>query len=143
MNGNNIKESEKEKYLGDYLTKHANPLATIQDRVQKGNGILSNIQAILEDIPLGSKRLEIGITLREAWFMNGTLYNSEVWCSYSNNDLKGLNILDRKILKSILGSHRKAHSEMLFLETACLPLEYVITARRLLYLQTILHRQEN
>ena len=32
---------------------------------------------------------------------------------------------------------------MLFLETGCLPLEYVITARRLLYLQTILHRQEN
>ena len=34
----NIKESEKEKYLGDYLTKYANPLATMQDRLQKGNG---------------------------------------------------------------------------------------------------------
>ena len=90
VNGKPINESEKEKYLGDYLTKYANPKATIQDRQQKGNGILSNIRAILEDIPLGKRRLEIGITLREAWFIKGTLYNSEVWCSYSENDLKAL-----------------------------------------------------
>ena len=30
VNGKLINESEKEKYLGDYLTKHANPKATIQ-----------------------------------------------------------------------------------------------------------------
>ena len=81
VKGNNITESEKDKYVEGYLTKHANPLATFQDRVQNGTGRLSNIQAILEDIPLGSKILEIGITLREAWFINRTLYNSEVWCS--------------------------------------------------------------
>ena len=73
VNGKPINESKKEKYLGDYLTKYANPKATIMDRQQKGNGILSNIRAILEDIPLESRRLEIGITLREAWFINGTL----------------------------------------------------------------------
>ena len=131
------------KYLGYYLTIHANPLATIQDRLQRGTGILSNMKALLEDIPLGSKRMEIGLTLRESWFINGTLFNSEVWCSYSKNNLKGLSILDRKILKLALGSHSKAHSEMIYLETGCLPLENVITARRLLYLQTILQRDEN
>ena len=36
-----IKESQKEKYLGDFLTTHANPKATIQDRKTKGYGILS------------------------------------------------------------------------------------------------------
>jgi hypothetical protein len=73
VNGKPINESENKKYLGDYLTKYANPKATIQDRQQKGNGMFSNIRAILEDIPLGKRRLEIGITLREAWFINGTL----------------------------------------------------------------------
>ena len=132
INGSNIRESQKENYLGDYLTKYANPLATIQDRQQKGQGILSNMKAILDDIPLGSKRLEIGITLREAWFINGTLYNSEVWCSYSKNSLKCLSVLDRKILKLALGSHSKVPSEMLYLETGCLPLTDVITVRQLL-----------
>ena len=80
-----IKDSQKEKYLGDYLTKYANPLATMESRKQKGEGILANIRAILEDIPLGNKRIETGLTLREAWFLNGTLYNSEVWCSYKKH----------------------------------------------------------
>ena len=64
VNGSHIKESEKEKYLGDYLTRFPNPQATMQDRKQKGHGILSNMTALLEDIPLGSKRFKIGLTLR-------------------------------------------------------------------------------
>ena len=57
VNKKPIKESYQEKYLGDYMTKNANPKATIEDRKQKGNGILSKMHAILEDIPLGSERL--------------------------------------------------------------------------------------
>jgi hypothetical protein len=90
VNDEDINETDKEKYLGDYLTKEATPQATILDRKQKGHGILSEIKAILEDIPLGSRRLEIGLTLREAWFLNGTLYNSEVWCAYTKKDLRSL-----------------------------------------------------
>ena len=96
VNKKPIKYSEKEKYLGDYLTKFANPMATMGDRRQKGEGILSNIRAILEDVPLGKRRLETGLTLREAWFLNGTLYNSEVWCSYKETNLKVLEVLDKK-----------------------------------------------
>ena len=75
--------------------------------------ILAHIRAMLEDVPLGNKRLEIGLTLREAWFINGTLYNSEVWCSYKTEDLKVLEVLDRKILREITGAHSKAPWEML------------------------------
>ena len=57
--------------------------------------------------PLGNKRLKIGLTLREAWFLNGTLYNSEVWGSYNKIDLDELEVLDRKILCVILFIHRK------------------------------------
>ena len=143
VNGSHIKESEKEKYLGDYLTRFANPQATMQDRKQKGHGILSNTTALLEDIPLGSKRFEIGLTLRESWFMNGTLYNSEVWYAYNECDLKVLAVLDRKILRLILNSHSKSPSEILYLETGCLPLKDVIVVRRLSYLHTILNRPDN
>ena len=103
VTGQAFNKSEKEKCLGDYLTKYANPIATIGDRQQKSHVILSNMRAILEDIPLGSKRLEIGITLRETWFITGTLYNSKLWCSYTKNKLKALNVLDRKVLKVAMG----------------------------------------
>ena len=41
-----------------------------------------------------------------------------------------------------LGSHSKSQSEMLFLETASLPLSYLLSIRRLDYLQTLLLRDE-
>ena len=140
VNKTQVKESCKEKYLGDYLTDKASPAATIVDRNSKGYGILSEITAILEDIPLGVRRFEIGMTLRQAWFLNGTLYNSEVWYAYNNNDIKMLEVLDRKILRQILGAHCKSPNEMLYLETGALPLSHVIAVRRLLYLQNILKK---
>ena len=143
VNEEEIKESHKEKYLGDYLTDKANPAATILDRKQKGFGILSEITAILEDIPLGVRRFEIGMTLRQSWFINGTLYNSEVWCAYTIHDIKMLEMLDRKILRQILGAHAKVPSEMLHLETGAIPLSHVIAVRRLLYLQNILKKNKN
>ena len=51
-NKKETKDSEKEKYLGDFWTSNANPKATIQDRKTKGYGILSELRAILHDIPL-------------------------------------------------------------------------------------------
>ena len=128
--------------MGDYINSKANASTTLKDRKRKGNGILADIRAILEEIPLGNRRLETGLLLREAWFINGTMYNSEVWGSFTKADLNSLEILDRKILKLILGSHCKSQSEMLFLETAALPLSYILSIRRLGYLQTLLRRDE-
>ena len=39
VNNPSMKESEKEKYLGDFITKYANPKATIKERKRKGYGI--------------------------------------------------------------------------------------------------------
>ena len=69
-------KNQKEKYLGDYLTKCANPLDTMEDRKQKGRGILSNIKVMLEEVPLEERKkiLEVWLTLGETLFLNGTLY---------------------------------------------------------------------
>ena len=48
MNG-----SKREKYLGDYITSSGKNDATIEDRKNKGYGIVAEILAILDDIPLG------------------------------------------------------------------------------------------
>ena len=52
-------KNQKEKYLGDYLTKCANPLDTMEDRKQKGRGILSNIKVMLEEVPLEERKKNI------------------------------------------------------------------------------------
>ena len=140
INGESMKKSEKEKYLGDLITTKANSKATIEDRQIRGNAIYSEMSAILKDIPLGNKRIGMGLALRQAWFMNGCLFNSEVWSGYCDSDLECLEIIDHKILRLITGAQAKVAVEMLYMETACLPVKDVISARRLSYLHTILSR---
>jgi hypothetical protein len=72
---------------------------------------LANIRAMLYDIPLGYRRVEIGLNLRQAWFLNGLLFNSEVWQPISKSDMNELEVLDHRILASILGTHPKAAIE--------------------------------
>ena len=49
------------KYLGDYVTKYGNSKETIQQRKTRGNAIVSEMRALLRDIPLGSFRTQIGL----------------------------------------------------------------------------------
>ena len=127
-----MKSSEKEKYLGDFVSKKGNSKDTINDRKSRGEAILSEMRAIIRDIPLGRRRTEIGLVLRQAWFLNGCFFNSEVWSGYSDRDLKDLKVIDHNILRLITGAQAKVPSEMLYLETAQLPIINVITVRRLL-----------
>ena len=81
--------------------------------------------------------------LRQAWCVNGTFYNSEVWCAFSKADIEVLEVLDGKILRAILGAHCKVPSEMFYLETGAVPISHAISVRRLVYLQTILKKSNN
>ena len=74
---NHMKSSDQERYLGDQINRTGKIKVTIEERVAKGYGIVSEINAILDEIPLGTYRTEMGLILRQAMFVNGTLYNSE------------------------------------------------------------------
>ena len=124
------------------MTTKANPKATILDRKFYGNGIISKIIAIIKDIPLGSPRYKIGCTLRESRFINATIFNIQIWSAYSDLDIQVLQVLDRKILRLLLGAQAKVPCEMLYLETGALELKHVIAVRRLVYLQKILKKHD-
>jgi hypothetical protein len=138
-----MKSSDKEKYLGDYITKYGNSKETIKERRTRGNAIVSEMRALLRDIPLGSFRTQIGLVLRQAWFLNGCLFNSEVWSGYIDSDLSDLVIIDHQIMRLITNCQSKVPVEMLYLESAQLTIQSIISVRRLLYLHEILSRSES
>ena len=74
----------------------------------------------MSEIPLGKWRLEIGLALRDAWFLNGILYNSEVWNSYSQKHIEDLNVIDHMIQKTIFGAQSKVATGTLYLETSAM-----------------------
>ena len=81
-----MRNSDKEKYLGESIHKDGKQHATIVERLAKGYGIVANILTLLSDIPLGHRRMETGLELRQAWLINGILYNCEIWQKLTEKD---------------------------------------------------------
>ena len=105
---------------------------------KKGFAIVAEILAILEEIPLGKHKMEIGLQLRQAMLLNGMLYISEAWHSITEEEIKLLEKVDEHLLRSLVKGHSKSPKEFLFLESGATPIRLLISCRRLLYLHTIL-----
>ena len=136
-------ESDKEKYLGDYLHKNGKIQETINQRKIKARGIVTDILSLLDEIPLGKHRIEVGLKLREAMFINGILFNSEVWHGVTNAQITSLEAQDNSLIRGILGAHKGTPKAFLHLETGTIPLRWVIAQRRINYLKHILSRTED
>ena len=135
--------SHAEKYLGDVISEKGTLDETIQQRKLKGYSYIAEIRALLSDMPFGHRRVEVGLLLRDAMFVNGILCNSEAWHSIKKKHIEELEVMDRSLLRYILKAHSKVQTEFLYLETGALRIEQIISSRRLMYLQTILKRPDD
>ena len=143
VHGENMKQAHEVKYLGDYINESGKPKSTICQRISRGYGIVSQIFALLGDLPVGNLRVQIGLTLRHAWLINGILFNSEVWHSTTKEQINQLVDIDKYLLRGIVGAHAKVPLEHIYLELAVLPIPYVLSVRRMIYLQAILKRHDD
>ena len=117
--------SDREKYLGDLVDKTGRIRATIEERKTKGCALVAEIMAILDEIPLGSHKMEIGLHLRQAMLINGILYNSEVWHAISEEEIRMLEMVDEHLLRSIVKGHSKTPLEFLYLEVGAMPIRFI------------------
>jgi hypothetical protein len=124
--GEKMKESQREKYLGDVLNNTGKIEATIDERVSKGYGIVSEILALVDQVPLGKYRIEMGLKLRQAMLINGILFNSEVWHGVTDDHVEALEKVDEHLLRSLLQCQSKTPLEFLFLETGPVPIRFII-----------------
>ena len=104
--------------------------------------IVADILAILEEVPFGKQKLEIGLLLRQALFLNGILYNSEAWSDFSEKDVSDFEKIDEYLLRSIFKGQAKTPLEFLHLETGTLPIKYIIAMRRIMYHRDIVSRND-
>ena len=138
-----MRVSKQEKYLGDIVHSTGKIKQTLENRKLRAIAIVAEIQAILEDIPLGKYRLDIGLKLRQAMLINGVLFNSEVWHGIADNDVKALERIDEHLLRSLVKAHAKTPIEFLYLESGTMPIRFIISSRRLMYLRTILIKEDD
>ena len=138
-----MESSECEKYLGDFITSDGKLKVNIDNRRAKGYGLAAEILAILDEVPLGKHRIEIGLILRQAMLVNGMLYNSEAWHCLSESDIKSLEKVDEYLLRNLTKAHSKTPLEFLYLETGTMPLSFIISSRRLNFFHNIIRRDKN
>ena len=105
--------------------------------------MVSQIMSILEEIPLGRYKVEIGLILRKVMLLGCMLFNSEVWHCINEKNIRDLEKVDEYLLRRLLSAHPKTPIEMLYLETGAIPIKFIISLRRLLYLHTILKRSDS
>ena len=97
-----MERSSVERYLGDYINQNAKLSSTISHRWAKGYAIVSDILSILRDIPSKKRRVQIGLQLRNTWFRNSILLNSEVWHNILVKDIEELTKVDQYLMRKIL-----------------------------------------
>ena len=67
---------------------------------------------------------------------------SEAWQGISEDEVEMLEKVDEALLRGILNGHSKLPLEALFLETGSIRIRDILKSRRLCYLKTILHRDD-
>ena len=138
-----MKVADKEKYLGDVIDKTGSIHSTIENRKSKGQGIITGITSILDEIPLGKHRIEVALKLREVMLLNGILFNSEAWHGMTKSHIRELEKIDEDLLRRILKAHSKTPLEFLYLETGSVSIKWIVAQRRVNYLKTIMERDPN
>ena len=137
-----MENSKRETYLGDIIDETGTNKPNLEKRKTKGYGIISNILAIVNEVPLGHWKVEAGLRLRQAMLINGILYNSEVWHNMSLKEAVILEKIDEALLRGLLNAHPKAPIEALYLETKSIPIRFILSSRRILYLYNILQKDK-
>ena len=140
---NEMKNAQREKYLGDIISEKGTIKETIENRISKAWSYVSEIGAILSEFPFGNKKIQVGLMLREAMFLNGVLHSSESWHGITSAQIGQIETVDHQLMKTILSAHCKTPTEFLYLETGALPVKSVIASRRLNYLKHIHMKDEH
>ena len=125
---------QEDTYLGDIIRADGKNSSTIKDRVGKGMGKISDIMNILDTISFGVFYFRIFIQLREAFFVNGTTTNAEVWYGLNDSDIQELDALDRELIRRAFGCPFSVPAEAGHLELGLVPVRFIVKERRVNYL---------
>ena len=110
-----MKSVRSQRYLGDILTESGSIKDSIEDRRNKGWGKVADISGTLSQLP-DTRKVEIGLKLRDAKLINGMIYSTEAWSKISDNELHRLEQVDFALLRSLVEAHSKCSMAFILLE---------------------------
>ena len=145
------KEGEKFKmtcvssdlYLGDLLQNNGKNDLNIVERTKRGYGAVQQIMQLLEDLCLGKYYFEAACLLRNSLLLSSLLSNSESWYDLTTNEIQKLESVDEQLLRKIFSAPFSTPKELLYLESGCIPIRFILKSRRLNFLWYILNEKDD
>ena len=131
-----------EKYLGDIFHKSGTNKENIASRIAKGYSRVNTILALITEAPLGWAKIRAGLRLRKAMLVNAIMFNAECWHNFTEDDMKDFERVDQALLRGLVNGHAKMGIPGIYLELGQEPLRFVLATRRIMYLHTLMNRDE-
>ena len=125
-----------EKYLGDILSCDGKVDANIEERYNKGIGIVNQILSILKEISFGEFYFEMAILFRQSMLLNSILCNTEVLYGLKKYHIEKLEAVDKYFWRKVFQCQVSTPTEVYFMETNTIHIRHVIMSRRLMYYGT-------
>ena len=133
---------DRERYLGDILSNDSKINHNIQDRQNKGYGYVNQILSMLKEISFGVYYFSMAMMFRTTILINGMLCSSEALYGITNPHIAQLESVDNMLFKSAFQSPSTTPIAAYFLETGAIPIRFILKGRRLMYLWTILQKND-
>ena len=143
IHGEEMKTTKREKYLGDILSNDGKIDETIKDRFNKGIGVVNQILSILKEISFGSYYFEMALQFRSSMLLNGILFSSEALIGINDKHVDMLEECDLMLMRHIFETPSGTPKESFYLETASIPIRFVLIGRRILFLWSILQKSQS
>ena len=143
VNGNTMKKSNFERYLGNIISSDGKNDRDIMERYNKGIGYTNNIISILKEITFGHYFFEQAMLFRNAKFINGTLCSIEALHGLTLSQIEKLEKCDHILMRKIFDSPVSTPTESFYIETNTMPLRFVVIARRLLFYWNIVNKPDS
>ena len=121
-----MKKSESCSYLGDRLSSDGTLDLTIEERRQKGVGLVTQITGMVNQLSFGNFYFKIAFMFRNCMYVNGILTNSEIWHNLSKKNQDILQAGDIMLVRNLLKGHSKTAKEAFYLEKGLLEIKYII-----------------
>ena len=143
VHGTVMEGVEEDMYLGDLINSDGKNRKNVEKRISKGKGIITQILNLLDIVSFGQHYIEIALLLRESMFINGILFNAEIWYGLTKTELSEFENLDRLLLRRILNVPFSTPKEAYYLELGITQISEIIQMRRIQYLHHLVTREEH
>ena len=133
-----MKVKQEQMYLGDIISADGKHQKNIQNRKNRGLGIINQIMNILDTVYFGKYYFEVALVLRSSLLVSSILLNSEACVNLTDKDIRGLEQTDEILLFKIIEAEVNTSNAYKHLELGILPLRFKIMRRKVLFLQYVL-----